>query len=192
VGHQCTELLLKIYKLPPTLKFCFKNIIRKSILPQTQDHAKGGRSEGSEGLNLFRKRSELYLARRFRRKAPCGMGSRPVLLAALVSLVFARALAVEIVVGAGVHTLQAVIHAASDGDVLRILPGTYGGTGYCGVLVNVSVSISGNEAVSIDCEGKSRIWDIRAALVVMEGLIFKNGKSSSMSYSLLQLHALRI
>ncbi len=84
--------------------------------------------------------------------------------------------AVEILVGSGKMTLQSAVTNASDGDTLRIEPGLYSGSGFCGVVVEKSLYIFGNQTVTIDCEEKDRILLVRAS-VTIDGIIFKNGKS---------------
>ncbi len=80
----------------------------------------------------------------------------------------------DIHVGLGLRTLQAAIGNATNGDVIRIQAGTYEGAGYCGLLVDKSISILGQEPVLIDCKGQDRVLDVQAPITI-DGITFMNG-----------------
>ena len=94
----------------------------------------------------------------------------------LVAAVGRDAFAAEILVGSGFRTLESALKNASNADTLRIQPGVYRGAGYCGLVVDVPVTVVGNEQVVIDCEGQSRIMNVQASST-FDGITFKNGKS---------------
>jgi hypothetical protein len=102
------------------------------------------------------------------------MGLWLLTLATLASAGLMGANGKEIWIGQGLLSLESAIGNATQGDILRIQAGIYGGAGFCGIAVHVSVSILGEQQVVIDCGGNSRALDIHAPVTV-EGIIFRNG-----------------
>jgi nitrous oxidase accessory protein NosD len=102
------------------------------------------------------------------------MGFLLALLAFLTALMVVSS--ADIMVAGGLQTLRAAIDQATDGDRLRILPGIHNGTGFCGVIVEKSISIIGDQGAILDCEGRDRMLDVRVP-VTIEGLTFSNGLS---------------
>ena len=71
-------------------------------------------------------------------------------------------------------TLQAGLHAARPGDVLRLAPGTYPGP----VVITIPLTLAAREdaprSVVIDGGGRGRVVEVRASNVVVRGLSIRN------------------
>ncbi|KAF0690873.1 Aste57867_17782 [Aphanomyces stellatus] len=72
------------------------------------------------------------------------------------------------------HLVASVVQA---GDILRLFPGRYEGTGYCNLILTQSIifeSISGTNVTTVDCQGTMRGWQLThtTGLSIVRGLTF--------------------
>ncbi|RHY28845.1 hypothetical protein DYB32_007694, partial [Aphanomyces invadans] len=87
------------------------------------------------------------------------------------------------------HSFQYLMaNVLASGDMLRLYPGRYEGTGYCNLVWTEPVvmeSISGPEWTVLDCNGLSRGWQLKHAsgLSILKGITFTHTMVSSTPFT---------
>ena len=78
------------------------------------------------------------------------------------------------------QTLKKALDKAENGDIIMIASGTYTGTDNRGLSIDKKLSFEkyGDDEAIFDAENQSRIWEVSAATININGLTFKNGKSN--------------
>ena len=128
-----------------------------------------------------------------RRQPRAGLGARPGFRPSLESLEVRCLPAILIVnpaVPADYQNIKAAVNAATGGDTIQVVPGTYGGSNNLGLTLNKAITIESTDGAAttiIDCSTDNFVF-VNSACTI-RGFTFENSRSGDASPLFLQTDA---